>query len=98
MVALDNADAYAQLLDGQAFGPSPAPPLRGAPPPRARVEVEWGSEWFAGVITSSKPGLNSNGAPATIYRVWYDATTQHRAQGAWHDLAEIHWRLIPAPP
>ncbi|KAL1515412.1 hypothetical protein AB1Y20_002039 [Prymnesium parvum] len=96
MVALDKyADAYAQL-DGQAFRPAPA---RGVPSRlRARVEVEWGTEWFAGVVTSSKQGLSSSGSPATVYRVLYDATAQYRAQSCWHDLAEINWRSLPASP
>jgi len=96
MVALDNADAYAQL-DGQAFRPTPAP-LRGVPQLGTRVEVEWGTEWFAGILTSSKQGLSSASLPATIYRVLYDATAQHRAQSCWHDLTEVHWRALPTRP
>ncbi|KAL1514731.1 hypothetical protein AB1Y20_003818 [Prymnesium parvum] len=96
MVALDNADAYAQL-DQRAFGRAPALP-RAAPALQSRVEVEWGDEWFAGVITSRKQGLNSEGRPATIYRVLYDATPLHRAQATWHDLTEVHWRVLVVRP
>jgi len=95
MVALDNAEAYAHL-DERAFRPAPGP-ARGMPAPRARIEVEWGSEWFAGVVTSSKQGFNSSGDPATVYRVLYDATALHRAQSTWHDLTEVHWRSAPVP-
>lgn len=96
MVALDNADAYAHLNE-HAFRPAPGP-TRGLPAPRMRIEVEWGSEWFAGVVTSSKQGLNSEGDPATIHRVLYDATAVYRAQARWHDLSEVHWRAAPATP
>ncbi|KAL1530061.1 hypothetical protein AB1Y20_000983 [Prymnesium parvum] len=69
---------------------------RAAPSIRSRIAVEWGSEWFDGVVTSHRQGLNTVSAPATLYRVLYDATSVHRAQANWHDLSEIHWR--PAAP
>ncbi|KAL1495579.1 hypothetical protein AB1Y20_016940 [Prymnesium parvum] len=90
MVALDNSDAYA-CLDSNARDRMPAA-ARAAPPLRSRVRVEWGDEWYAGIVTSRKQGLNSNGASATLHRVLYDATARHRATACWHDFCEVNWR------
>ncbi|KAL1504085.1 hypothetical protein AB1Y20_010495 [Prymnesium parvum] len=95
MVALDNSEAYAQL-DSNAFVRAHAVD-RTVPSLSSRIRVQWGDEWFAGVVTSRRQGLNSAAAPATLHRVLYDATAHHRATACWHDLAEVNWRREAAP-
>lgn len=92
LVQLDNAEAYAQLADG-AFRLAPAL-SRTLPALRDRVEVQWGDEWFAGVVTSRRRGVNTEGKEAWLYRVLYDATALHSAHAAWHDLSEVAWRAL----
>ncbi|KAL3895257.1 MAG: hypothetical protein SGPRY_013558 [Prymnesium sp.] len=93
MEALDSANALAHLSD-HAFTPAPRA-LRSAPAVRSRAEVEWGAGWFAGKVTCRRQGLNSVGAPATVYRVLYDAAQVHSSQALWHDVTAVYWRLAP---
>ena len=76
---------------GQAAPQAIGPPLLA---PRDRVEVRWGDEFFPAVFTSSRIGISSNGRPARLHRLWYDATGGWPAQGHWHDLDKEEWRRI----
>lgn len=68
MVALDNADALAELEAGAFRRVPPAPTV--LPAAGSRLEqVLWGDKWYAGTCTPRRQGLNSVQAPATLYRV-----------------------------
>ena len=90
LVALDNADAYADLDQPRARQlPHHMPNV---PDVGARIEVRWGDEWFAGVCTSRRQGTNSNQQRATLHRIVYDAVNGWPSTSYWHDLNENTWR------
>ena len=104
---LDNADALARLADPaatraasprraqQAAAVAAPPPL---PPPQLkagdRIELKWGDRFFSGAFTSSRRGLDANGRPARLHRIYYDAADGWAAQSCWHNLDDEEWRRI----
>ena len=103
MVALDNAEAIAEIAGGERMQPRAARATAtggagaaSAPAIRGRVEVEWGDEWYAGVVTSRKRGLSTAGADAMLYRVLHDAAGEWEATHYYHDFAEERWRPAAA--
>ena len=87
MVALDNAEAIAEIAGGMQSRAA-----RATATIRGRVEVEWGDEWYAGVVASRKRGLNTAGEDAMLYRVLYDAAGEYEAAHYYHDFAEERFR------
>ena len=93
MVALDNTHALTELDNMGTRSPAPTATQ---PALRTRVEVQWGEEWYAGVVTSRKRGANSEGVDAMLHRVLYDAAGAWHATQYYHDFDEVRWRAEAA--
>jgi hypothetical protein len=99
---LDNSEYFADFqrsrvaqqrtVASEASATPEGPPA--LPAVRTRVTVRWGEEWYDGLVTSAKNGLDAQGRDARLHHLLYDAARGFPPTRRWHSLADEDWRRL----